>query len=77
MTKIQTTKTNHYFMALVVLALGATMLLTASKPSYANASFTVTNTNDSGAGSLKQAILDANANLDADSICFAIPGSGA
>jgi len=26
------------------------------------ATFTVTNTNDSGAGSLRQAILDANAN---------------
>ena len=37
--------------------------------------FTVTNTNDSGAGSLRQAILDANANPGADSIAFSI-GSG-
>jgi hypothetical protein len=39
--------------------------------------FTVTNTNDSGGGSLRQAILSANAdtNLDADTINFAIPGS--
>jgi hypothetical protein len=39
------------------------------------ATFTVINTNDSGAGSLRQAILDANANPGADTIAFAIPGS--
>lgn len=39
------------------------------------ATFTVTNTNDSGPGSLRQAILDANANAGADTIVFAIPGS--
>jgi len=39
--------------------------------------FTVTNTNDSGAGSLRQAIIDANANAGfADTIEFNIPGSG-
>ncbi len=38
--------------------------------------FTVTNTNDSGAGSLRQAILDANANPGADTITFNIPGPG-
>ena len=38
--------------------------------------YTVTNTNDSGAGSLRQAILDANANPGADTIVFAIPGAG-
>src|SRR5262245_2021302 len=38
--------------------------------------FVVTNTGDSGAGSLRQAILDANAHLGADSIIFNIPGSG-
>src|SRR2546423_2326830 len=38
--------------------------------------FTVTNTNDSGAGSLRQAILDANKTTTADTINFAI-GSGA
>ena len=37
--------------------------------------FVVTNTNDSGAGSLRQAILDANANFGADIINFQI-GSG-
>ena len=37
--------------------------------------FTVTNTNNSGAGSLRQAILDANSNPGTDSITFNI-GSG-
>ena len=40
------------------------------------ATFTVVNTNDSGAGSLRQAILDANANPGLDTIAFDIPGSG-
>ncbi|MCP5184674.1 MAG: DUF4347 domain-containing protein, partial [Pseudomonadales bacterium] len=40
------------------------------------ATFTVTNTNDSGAGSLRQAILDANANGGADIINFNIAGTG-
>src|SRR6266436_9118043 len=38
--------------------------------------FTVTNTNDSGAGSLRQAILDANNNPGLDTIAFNIPGPG-
>jgi trimeric autotransporter adhesin len=40
------------------------------------ATFTVTNTNDAGAGSLRQAILDANANAGADVITFNISGTG-
>jgi Domain of unknown function (DUF4394)/Calx-beta domain/Domain of unknown function (DUF4214) len=40
------------------------------------ATFTVTNTNDSGAGSLRQAILDANAAAGQDTITFNIPGAG-
>lgn len=36
---------------------------------------TVTNTNDGGSGSLRQAIIDANANPDFSFITFAIPGS--
>ena len=40
------------------------------------ATFTVVNTNDSGAGSLRQAILDANANPGLDTIAFDMPGSG-
>ncbi len=40
------------------------------------ATFTVTNTGDSGAGSLRQAILDANGAGGADTIAFNIPGGG-
>ena len=39
--------------------------------------FTVTNTNDSGVGSLRQAILDANANAGNDVIEVNIGGGGA
>ena len=45
-------------------------------PPWPAATFTVTNTNDSGAGSLRQAILDANANPGLDTIAFNISGSG-
>src|SRR5205085_5951975 len=38
--------------------------------------FTVVNINDSGPGSLRQAILNANANADTNTITFCIPGSG-
>jgi len=38
--------------------------------------FTVTNTNDTGAGSLREAISLANANAGADRIRFDIPGAG-
>ncbi|HEV3203745.1 MAG TPA: right-handed parallel beta-helix repeat-containing protein, partial [Gemmataceae bacterium] len=38
--------------------------------------FVVTNTDDSGAGSLRQAILDANANPGTDTIAFNIGGGG-
>jgi hypothetical protein len=39
-------------------------------------SLTVTNTNDSGPGSLRQAILTANANPAPNTVTFAIPGAG-
>lgn len=51
-----------------------------SRPVYAASkpptpmTFVVTNTNDSGPDSLRQAILDANANSGADSIDFDLPG---
>ncbi|HEY1434985.1 MAG TPA: right-handed parallel beta-helix repeat-containing protein, partial [Thermoanaerobaculia bacterium] len=44
--------------------------------SLSAATFTVTNTNDAGPGSLRQAITDANANLGPDTIVFNIPGPG-
>jgi len=40
------------------------------------ATFTVTNTSDSGAGSLRQAITDANAAAGADTIAFNVTGAG-
>ncbi|MGA9773839.1 MAG: BACON domain-containing carbohydrate-binding protein [Blastocatellia bacterium] len=40
------------------------------------ATFTVTNTNDSGAGSFRQAISSANSSAGADQISFSIPGTG-
>jgi len=42
----------------------------------AAATFTVTTTADSGAGSLRQAITDANSNVGSQTIQFAIPGPG-
>jgi len=44
--------------------------------SLAAATFTVTNTDDSGAGSLRKAIDDANANPGPDTIAFNISGGG-
>ena len=40
------------------------------------ATFTVINTNDTGAGSFRQALLDANAAAGLDTIAFNIPGAG-
>ena len=45
-------------------------------PISANAAtFTVSNTNDTGAGSLRQAMLDANAAAGADTIIFTVTGT--
>jgi hypothetical protein len=57
---------------LIALAMS---LFVAAPPARA-ASLVVTNTNDSGAGSLRQAILDANATAGADAISFNIQASG-
>jgi trimeric autotransporter adhesin len=60
---------------LAVLMMGAGLVLMASS-AHAATTFTVTTTSDSGAGSLRQSILDANANPGADTINFNIPSSG-
>ncbi len=59
-----------------LLPVGLVCLLSLPGTPGRAATFTVTNTNDSGAGSLRQAILDANAAPGADRITFNIPGAG-
>lgn len=61
--------------ALSVLILSGFSLLTPKLQTHA-ATFTVTNTNDEGPGSLAQAIADANNNPGIDIITFNIPGPG-
>src|SRR5262245_56738668 len=56
----------------VAAALGAHLFSAAALA----ANFTVTNTNDGGAGTLRQAILDATAAGGTNRIEFAIPGAG-
>ena len=61
----------HRCAALAVVVLGVASRFAAA------ATFTVTNTADSGAGSLRQAIMDANAaGAGPHTISFDIPGSG-
>jgi parallel beta-helix repeat protein len=57
------------------LVVGAFLALGVSEQANAT-TFNVTNTNDSGAGSLRQAIIDANANPGPDNIEFNIAGAG-
>jgi predicted outer membrane repeat protein len=59
------------FLSLIALIVS---LLTPSTRAHA-ATFTVTNLSDSGAGSLRQAIIDANAAAGADTITFSVSGT--
>jgi len=52
------------------------LALAALGPRAGAATFLVTNVNDSGAGSLRQAIINANAAAGTDTIAFQIPGAG-
>lgn len=65
----RSTQTANRLPLLLLGTLSATAHLSA-------ATFTVTNVGDSGAGSFRQAIVDANANPGADLITFSIPGDG-
>jgi len=56
--------------------LTALIALLAYAPAAGAATFTVTTTADSGAGSLRQAITDANTAGAGNTVAFAIPGSG-
>jgi len=56
--------------------LGGTKAQVQEKISSPGAVFTVTNTNDSGAGSFRQAIIDSNNAAGSDTIAFNIAGSG-
>ena len=64
---------NSFAVRLVLVCFSAALLTT----SVWAATFTVTNTSDSGAGSLRQAILDANTAPGADTITFSIGSGGA
>ena len=57
------------------LLIALILALCASFPVVA-ATYTVTNTNNSGAGSFRQAIEDCNSNSGHDTIDFNIPGAG-
>lgn len=59
---------------MLVLASGIDGSATASSNPPTPQTFVVTNTSDSGSGSLRQAILDANANAGADTIEFDLSG---
>ncbi len=61
-----------YFLMLLHLSFNTSTAISEAKAD----TFTVTNTNDSGIGSLRQAILDANASVGLDTVVFNIPGAG-
>jgi hypothetical protein len=58
------------------IAAAAAFLALVGPPDARAAIYTVTHIGDSGPGSLRQAILDANASPGSDGIQFAIPGAG-
>src|SRR5262245_56957064 len=59
-----------------VLSARFVLILSFVAASATATTYTVTNTADSGAGSLRQAITDANTAAGTDTIAFNIPGSG-
>src|SRR5438309_219009 len=60
----------------IVLVAATSLFALLGAQSARGASYVVTTTADSGPGSLRQAILDANATPGPDTISFAIPGAG-
>jgi hypothetical protein len=61
----------------IVLVVATCVFALFGAQSARSAAFVVTTTADSGPGSLRQAILDANASPGPDTIGFSIPGTGA
>lgn len=59
----------RFISALLAVLLIASFLV-MSPQTVSAATFTVVNTSDSGSGSLRQAIIDANANAGPDTITF-------
>lgn len=66
----------HLHFAAFVLPLLLLAVSAQNSPATSGVTFVVTNTADSGSGSLRQAILDANATNGLDTIVFQIPGAG-
>jgi hypothetical protein len=60
----------------VFFCLSVLWCLLFAAPAACDATFTVSNINSTGAGSLHQAILNANAASGADTIAFNIPSAG-
>lgn len=72
--RVQASFYTKTLMGVAVIAALAVMAL-AARPAYAETA-TVTNINDSGAGSLRAAMNGANANPGLDNVNFDIPGTG-
>jgi hypothetical protein len=79
-TMLKRIKVTTYRMTALLLLLGLSLsllfLILARPRGVRAATFMVINTNDSGLGSLRQAILDANAAGGTNTISFLIPGAG-
>ncbi|MFQ5627274.1 MAG: hypothetical protein ACE5I1_00825 [bacterium] len=74
--RLETTNNRIKRIAAIKMFLAAFMLLICAVSTVKANTFTVTNTNDGGAGSLRQAIIDANNNPGKDTIVFDISGTG-
>jgi parallel beta-helix repeat protein len=73
--KMKSMTNKNLYKSLPVIFAGAILMLVAQGV-LAGQTFTVTNTNDSGSGSLREAIESANFDYGVDVIAFNIPGSG-
>ena len=61
---------------LLIIGVFLSAAFAAAPSAWASTTYTVTSTADSGAGTLRQAILEANGHVGTDSIRFNLPGSG-